>query len=41
MNAQQWQAEADRLTIAAAFTFDERAELLFWASQLALWAAME
>jgi hypothetical protein len=42
MNAEDWQAEADRLTILANFEFDnERCDLLFWASQLALWGAMQ
>ena len=42
MNAEDWQAEADRLTILAAFTLeDERADALYWASQFALWGAME
>ena len=41
MNAQQWQAEADRLTIAAAFEFDnERCDVLIWAREFALWGAL-
>ena len=41
MTPEQWQAEADRLTILAAFTFDtEREAALYWAQQFALWGAM-
>ena len=42
MNAEDWQAEADRLTILAAFEFDsEREAALLWAREFALWGAME
>ena len=42
MSAEDWQAEADRLTILAAFTFDnEREAALLWAREFALWGALQ
>lgn len=42
MTTTDWQAEADRLTIAAAFELDnEREAALLWAREFALWGAMQ